>query len=227
MSWTTALGRVAGFAAGLFLVIVGFSLFTKESGLTQTGQVTALISVLIALGIGVMAASLLPDTITLEGKEVKPLGIGLNATGGAGFFIITLIFLFYFDGNTPDPEPEPEPVPIASGEPGPTPSPTPSATPSPEPSEPAQQAPVGLAASGGAVPLSGPSTPYPAASQPQQGYFRAQTYCSICCPDGPQNCPQVGYGEGASLEEAALRAAEMCVINQGYAESCLINVSPY
>lgn len=228
MSWTTVLGRVTGFLVGLFIVIVGFSLFTKESGLTHTGQVTALISVLIALGIGVMAASLLPNTITIEGKEVKPLGLGLNATGGAGFFIITLIFLFYFDGKSPEPEPGKEgPEVIASGAPDPAPTATPPANPKPStaPSDTSSAAPVGLAS--GAVPLSGQSTPAPAYQQPQQSYYRVQTYCSICCPQGPQNCAQVGYGESYSLEEAALQAAQMCVANQGYAESCTINLTQY
>jgi hypothetical protein len=214
MSLATTAGRVVGFIAGLFLVIVGFSLFTKESGLEQSRQVAALISVLIALGIGVIAASLLPNSITVEGKEVKPLGLGINATGGAGFFIITLIFLFYFEADPPkakagDDSPE---VPVA------TPTPSQSGSGTPDPATPPNDTPTGA-----------PPTPVEQAprNQPQQSYFRVRTYCSICCPAGPSNCPQVGFGEGSSYEAAASAAVQMCVANNGRVESCDFNVEPY
>jgi hypothetical protein len=214
MSLSTTVGRIVGFIAGLFLVIIGFGLLTKDSGLEQSNQVIALISVLIALGIGVIAASLLPNSITVEGKEVKPLGLGINATGGAGFFIITLIFLFYFEADPPKAKAggdSPE-VPIA------TPTPGQSAAATPDTGTPPNDTPTGT-----------PPAPVQQAprNQPQQSYFRVRTYCSICCPAGPENCPQVGFGEGSSYEAAASSAVQMCVANNGRVESCDFNVESY
>jgi hypothetical protein len=215
MSLSTTVGRVVGFIAGLFLVSIGFGLFSKDSGLEQSNQVTALISVLIALGIGVIAASLLPNSITVEGKEVKPLGLGINATGGAGFFIITLIFLFYFDGGPPKAQAGNTEPPVA--EVTPTPGPTASASPDPSAPPPAGEEPG----------MSPAPAQQPPRDQPQQSYYRVRTYCSICCPAGPANCPQVGFGEGASYEMAASSAVQMCVANNGRVESCDFNLEQY
>ena len=67
------MGRATGFVCGLFLVIVGFSLLTPEAGVTQTPLTGSLICVITALGIGVIAASLLPNTMTVGGEKLKPL----------------------------------------------------------------------------------------------------------------------------------------------------------
>ena len=55
-------------------------------------------------------------------------------------------------------------------------------------------------------------------------YYLAWTWCSTCCPQGPDFCPQVGMGEGPTPDEAAYYAAEMCVRNGGVPQTCSANV---
>jgi hypothetical protein len=58
----------------------------------------------------------------------------------------------------------------------------------------------------------------------QVGYHQAWTYCSACCPDGPEFCPQVGFGEGLTSRGASDRAIAQCVANNGYRQYCEANV---
>ena len=55
-------------------------------------------------------------------------------------------------------------------------------------------------------------------------YYLAWTWCSACCPQGPDYCGQIGVAEGSSPDEAGYGAAQMCVANGGYADTCSANV---
>lgn len=77
-------------------------------------------------------------------------------------------------------------------------------------------------------PLSTPiNTPQPQPPVIPQFFYRARTYCSICCPEGPFNCRQIGYAQGSSLQEAKLGAVNICVANGGMPEACSANVEQY
>lgn len=90
-----AIGRTAGFCCGIFLTLVGLGLLVVFSDAGMSPADRPLIWVVVALGIGVIAASALPNSMTVSGEQLKPLGLNLNATGGAAFFIVTLVFVFY------------------------------------------------------------------------------------------------------------------------------------
>jgi hypothetical protein len=207
----SVLGRVVGVVAGLFLVIIGFSLLTPEAGLPQSGTTHALISVLTALGIGVIGASLLPNSLTLDGKEVKPLGIGLNASGGAAFFIITLIFLFYSADKKSEAQANTKVQQTEVAEPNPI----------PEKGELQKEEPK--------TAVQTDARPAPAATpQPvRKILYRYRTYCDTCCPAGPVGCPQYGVGQSYTEAEAASMAVDSCIANGGMEPNCNANVERY
>lgn len=222
----TGMRRAGGFVVGIVLFVIGFSLLQPSAGIVQTGVTTALAAVLTALGIGVIAAAALPQTLEVGGSDFKPLGVSVKASGGAAVFVLTLGFIYYMkdvEGAVGQPQPAATATAIA-GE-------TPTNEPLPEASEAASE---DLAAGDvETVPAPAPPPASNAAFQqmrqqleaPQSGdYYLAWTWCSACCPQGPDNCGQVGLGEGASVDEAGYAAAEMCVRNGGYADTCVANV---
>lgn len=225
----TVIGRTIGFVCGLFLVIAGFNLLTPQSGLPQNGSTTGLISVLVALGIGVLAASLLPNSITVHGEKLKPLGMNLNASGGAAFFIVTLIFVFYtqeprLDDAKRDRESPASPTPLpasvdtgASGSPVPAAPSSPSATPVAQVTAPDPEAIGGAASSPGSEQLPNPSA----------NAVRVGSYSHIHCPQGPNGCIQSGWGFAPTFDQAAEIAVGYCVFYGGLAQSCQANVFAY
>jgi hypothetical protein len=205
------LGRAAGIVVGFFIVIAGFFLLKPDAGIPQSGTTTALISVFIALGIGVIAASLLPNSLTLDGKDVKPLGIGLNASGGAAFFIVTLIFLFYSADKKNEAQANTNPQQTEVVEPQPI----------PDKGEPQKEEPKTAAQT--------EILPAPAATpQPVRKIsYRYRTYCDTCCPAGPVGCPQFGVGQSYTETEAASMAVDNCIANGGMEPNCNANVERY
>jgi hypothetical protein len=201
------LGRAVGVVVGLFIVIIGFSLLTPDAGIPQSGTANALISVLIALGIGVIAASLLPNSMTLDGKDVKPLGIGLNASGGAAFFIVTLIFLFYSADKKSEAQPatplQQTEIEAAKSNPVNDETEKPAAQTEIEPAQVASPAPS------------------------KKIMYRYRTYCDTCCPAGPSGCPQYGLGQSYTEAEASTMAIDICIANGGVALNCNANVERY
>ncbi len=200
-------GRVVGLIAGLFLVIIGFSLLTPEAGLPQSGTTHALISVLTALGIGVIGASLLPNSMTLDGKEVKPLGIGLNASGGAAFFIVTLVFLFYSADKKSEAQPN---TPVEQTE-----------------IEKPKSNPVNVEAEKPVAQNEVKSAQISSPVTSKKILYRYRTYCDTCCPTGPSGCPQYGLGQSYVEAEAASMAIDICIANGGVASNCNANVERY
>jgi hypothetical protein len=216
------LRRAGGFVIGLVLFLIGFSLLQPAAGVVQTGVTVALASVLTALGIGVIAAAALPQTLEVGGEDFKPLGLSVKASGGAAVFVLTLGFIYYMKdvegARMPDPAPSESSSPVA----GVTPTPTPVATPGEQlaSGEEVAPAPVSALENNAAFAdvrqeLAGPQS---------TNFYVAWTWCSACCPQGPDFCQQAGIGQGASPDDAAYYAAEMCIRNGGLADTCQANV---
>jgi len=219
------LRRAGGFVVGIVLFLIGFQLLQPNEGLVQTGVTIALASVLTALGIGVIAAAALPQTLEVSGEEFKPLGISVKASGGAAVFLLTLGFIYYMKdvegAAAPDPRPSASASQtIASGTP--TPTPTPMSTPGEQLASGEDVAPAPVSA------LENNSTfaeERQELSAPQSSnFYLAWTWCSACCPQGPDYCQQVGLGQGTNPQQAALYAAQMCINNGGQSETCQANV---
>lgn len=209
---------------GLVLVIIGVSMFGPEAELPQTPTTTGLFSVIVALGIGAIGGALMPDSLSINGKDVKPLGLGGTATGGAAFFIATLVFLYATGVNTTGAAPAPKPEPTETPGPAPTPTPgqTPAPTPSPQPSESAAPQPLQPVAQPGPI-----ADPYVSPGAAMPGMVRARTYCSQCCNGNPIGCAQVGGAQAYSYQDAAGIAYRMCVANQGVAQFCYSNMQQF
>ncbi|WP_284124408.1 ribosomal eL19 family protein [Parerythrobacter aestuarii] len=231
----TAAVRIGGLVIGLFIIILGFSLLMDGTGMDGSARTRALIYALTALGIGVTAASLLPDTLTISGEKIKPLGANFQATGGAAFFVATLIFLFYTeDGSAPAQAGTPTEVAgeetggstdeVAKVEPAPptvadSSQPPAQATPAPQETIQPQQL---AALQPGFI-----ANPYGPAPANPTGITRVRTYCSDCCPNGPMPCGQVGGAQSYNVDEAELGAYAMCIDNGGMEATCLINLEHF
>ncbi|UIP07669.1 hypothetical protein LY632_04520 [Erythrobacter sp. SDW2] len=233
----SAAARIGGLVVGLFIIVLGFSLLTQEAGLDGSARTKALVYALTALGIGVTAASLLPNSLNISGEKFKPLGASFPATGGAAFFVATLIFLFYTEDSEPaqgkedgviegreqaggskdGPESAPGPSTVASL----TPAPAQTSDPAPQPVP--QQAPQQLAAMRPGL-LPNPYGPVPTNTS---GITRVRTYCSDCCPGGPIGCGQVGGAQSYDVDEAELAAYGMCLQNGGGEAACLFNLEQF
>lgn len=213
------LRRAGGFVVGFVLFVFGFSLLQPDSGLAQTGVNVALASVLTALGIGVIAAAALPQTLEVSGEEFKPLGLSVKASGGAAVFLLTLGFIYYMKDHqgAGSPNPAPSATQIAG-----TPTPTPMASPGEQLASGKEVAPAPVSALENNAAFAGVREEL---SAPQSSnYYLAWTWCSACCPQGPDTCQQVGIGEGANPNDAAYYAAEMCIRNGGVPDTCQANV---
>src|SRR6187402_2640539 len=127
------LRRAGGFVIGIVLFLFGFSLLQPTAGVVQTGVTVALAAVLTAVGIGVIAAAALPQTLEVSGQEFKPLGLSVKASGGAAVFLLTLGFIYYMKdvegARAPDPQPSASATQVvAGGQSSAAPTPTPITT---------------------------------------------------------------------------------------------------
>ena len=219
------LERAGGFVVGIVLFLFGFSLLQPADGIVQTGVTTALAAVLTALGIGVIAAAALPHSIEVSGEQFKPLGLDVKASGGAAVFLLTLGFIYYMkdaEGAQAAPARQDQAEAADARQPG--------EDAGPEQAQADAKGAEGAAAAGPAPPPTAiPDNPDFAQFRQQMApqsvnYYVAWTYCSSCCPQGPDFCDQVGIGEGASAEEAGIMAANQCALNGGVPQTCLANV---
>lgn len=218
------LRRAGGFVVGFVLFLVGFSLLQPTAGTAQTGVTVALASVMTALGIGVIAAAALPQTLEVSGEEFKPLGLSVKASGGAAVFLLTLGFIYYMKdvegARMPDPVATASPVAGAS----PAVTPTAAATAGEQLASGEAVAPAPVSALENNAAFAGVREEL-AAPQSQAGnFYLAWTWCSACCPQGPDYCQQVGIGQDPNPDNAAYYAAEMCIRNGGVADTCQANV---
>jgi hypothetical protein len=219
------LRRAGGFVVGFVLFLFGFMLLQPSSGIAQTGVNIALASVLTALGIGVIAAAALPNNLEVSGQEFKPLGLSVKASGGAAVFVLTLGFITYMKdlegGRTPTPEPTASASQVVEATPAVTPTPVASPGEQLASGEEVAPAPVSALENNAAFDMrQNLSTAQSQASD----FYLAWTWCSACCPQGPDYCQQVGLGQGQSPDDAAYYAAEMCIRNGGHADTCQANV---
>ncbi len=197
---SSAWGKLGSVLVGLVLLLVGLSMLEADV-YEQTATRVGMASVLSALGMGIVATVLLPHSLEVSGKQFKPLGLDVKASGGAAVFIVVLAFLYFSNdkSDAADPGNKPETQETRTVDAGigadtdetieQTPDTQDTDTPPPPPaSSPAQ------------------STTQPPASQ---AYYYAETFCSDCCPN-PSYCDQVGYGEGSTPERARQRAVQEC-----------------
>lgn len=216
--------RAGGFVVGFALFLVGFSLLQPSEGMVQTGVTIALAAVMTALGIGVIAAAALPQTLEVSGEEFKPLGLSVKASGGAAVFLLTLGFIYYMKdvegARMPTPQPT-ETSQVVEGEVS-TPTPTPVATAGEELASGEEVAPAPVSALENNAAFAGIRQEL--AAPQSTNYYLAWTWCSACCPQGPDTCQQVGIGEGQNPDDAAYYAAEMCIRNGGNPDTCQANV---
>lgn len=204
----STLGRAVGVVVGLIIVIAGIWLLRLDAGQPQSGPAHALLSVLTALGIGVIGASLLPNSMTLDGKEVKPLGIGLNASGGAAFFIVTLVFLFYSADKKSEAQPN---TPVEQTE-----------------IEKPKSNSVNDEAEKPVAPPEVESVQVPTPEPVKKIFYRYRTYCDSCCNGTPKEiCSNSGSGQSYDEDEAVFMAIRNCVANYGSEERCRANVERY
>ena len=221
------LRRAGGFVIGIVLFLLGFSLLQPTEGMVQTGVTVALAAVLTALGIGVIAAAALPQTLEVSGEEFKPLGVSVKASGGAAVFLLTLGFIYYMKdvegARAPDPVPGASATQVVEGGPASgTPTPTPVASAGEQLASGEEVAPAPVSALENNAAFAGVREEL---SAPQAGnFYVAWTWCSACCPQGPDVCEQVGVGRGQSPNDAAYYAAEMCIRAGGQPDTCQANV---
>jgi len=217
------LRRAGGFVVGFVLFLFGFMLLQPTNGLAQTGVNIALAAVLTALGIGVIAAAALPETLEVSGEEFKPLGLSVKASGGAAVFVLTLGFIYYMKDVEGARAPASEPTAAATQVVAASPTPTPVASPGEvvASGEAVAPAPVSALENNAAFDM---RQNLSAAQSQAADFYLAWTWCSACCPQGPDYCQQVGLGQGQSPGDAAYYAAEMCIRNGGHADTCQANV---
>jgi hypothetical protein len=217
------LRRAGGFVVGFVLFLVGFALLQPTAGMVQTGVTIALASVLTALGIGVIAAAALPNNLEVSGQEFKPLGLSVKASGGAAVFVLTLGFITYMKDVEGARAPAPAPSATASQVVAASPTPTPVASPGEQLASGEEVAPAPVSALENNAAFDMRQNLSTAQSQASDFYL-AWTWCSACCPQGPDYCQQVGLGQGQSPDDAAYYAAEMCIRNGGHPDTCQANV---
>ena len=222
---SVGLRRAGGFVVGFVLFLVGFSLLQPTEGVVQTGVTIALAAVMTALGIGVIAAAALPHTLEVSGQQFKPLGLDVKASGGAAVFLLTLGFIYYMKdvegARAPEPRPSATASEVADGG-QPTPTPTPVATPGEQLASGEEVAPAPVSALENNAAFSGMRREL--AAPQSSNFYLAWTWCSACCPQGPDYCQQVGLGQGQTPDDAAYYAAEMCIRNGGVPDTCQANV---
>ena len=213
------LKRAGGFVVGIALFLFGFSLLQPIEGVVQTDITTALAAVLTALGIGVIAAAALPHELEVSGQQFKPLGLDVKASGGAAVFLLTLGFIYYMKDAEGVGRPEPQETTVAQG-------PQDAAEQARTEPQPGETPPVASSPqTAAAIPDNPDFSRFEQQIAPQSvNYFVAWTYCSSCCPQGPDYCDQVGIGEGANADQAGYLAAEMCIRNGGVPQTCSANV---
>ena len=90
--------RIVSGIVGLALIVFGASLLLQPREI-DTSRLQAIASLVVALGVAAVGAAILPGSIEADGKEVKPFGLSLQATGGFALFVITLLFLMSFPGQ--------------------------------------------------------------------------------------------------------------------------------
>ena len=223
------LGRAGGVGFGVLMVLVGMSLFTPEAGIPQTPATTALASVVVALGIGAIGAALMPNELTINGQGVKPLGLSGTATGGAAFFVATLVFLYATGVNSPNQVAKIDPLPVQTGTtPAPPVQPETSAAIAASEQQPQSQPGNGSptwAAQGTPVPPPDELPKFTGTVTPT--IYRVRTFCSECCPQGPIGCPNVGWAQAPTLKEAGEMAAQNCIATGGHPDTCYGNLERY
>jgi hypothetical protein len=167
----------------------------------------------------VIAVAALPHEIGVSGEKFRPLGLNVKASGGAAVFLVTLGFIYYMKDEQRAQRPPTEQTERQARQ------------------EEERRAVDPPREEASAAPEQPPATATPAIerlaapvatpSVQSIGYYQAWTYCSACCPAGPEFCEQIGFGEGTSVQQASAAAIEQCAANGGIPQTCAGNVQLY
>jgi hypothetical protein len=202
--------KIAAVIVGALLLLFGVGMLMEGSGFTQTGRNSALAYIVALLGAGLIGAAFLGETLRMSNDKLGPFG-KVAATGGAAVFVIGLLFI-YSMSDSAETKPEPVPTPTETATPGPPPDPGQVDPFAPPPVE------------KGGLSVSQQQVQQQPFAMEQVGQYYAWTYCSACCPQGPDYCEQVGVGIGPTSQIASARAIEQCVDNRGIPQTCAANV---
>lgn len=215
----SVLAKCAAVLIGAVLLLFAVAMLMEGSGFVQSGRNNALAYVIGLLGLGLIAAAFFGETLKYHGEGSGPLG-KIIATGGAAVFVIGLIFILSSGDEAARPTP-PQPSPTTAST---------SAAVDPPVTEPTQvpggdAAQVAVGGEPGADRQEAPPIPnQPDAALLGQGFHFAWTYCSTCCPQGPDSCPHTSWGIAASPDQAAATAILYCTGSGGSEQSCRENV---
>jgi len=91
---------IIGLIVGCIIALFGVGLLTPDSTISENQMTPVLAAILTALGVAIIGASVLSGTSNVSGKSDKFFGLGIEASGGIGLFIITLIFISSFGINS-------------------------------------------------------------------------------------------------------------------------------
>lgn len=219
------LAKCAAVLIGALLLLFAVAMLMEGSGFVQSGRNNALAYVIGLLGLGLIAAAFLGDSLKYHGEGSGPLG-KVIATGGAAVFVIGLIFILS-SGDDPARPPEPGPTPTAQASATPDlaqPGATGTAQNGPLPQGDAGMTQVTRTDAQEAPPPAPPMQNQPDAAAIESGAHLAWTYCSVCCPEGPDTCPHTSWGVAPSAEQAAATAIFYCTGSGGTEQSCRANV---
>ena len=233
-----ALGKFGAVAVGLIMLLFGLGMVIPSEGAGTSGMERALGALVTALGGGVIATVLLPHSIEVDGKNVKPFGVDLKASGGAAVFVLSLLFAF-FGAQALGDKPEPTPTPTETASPNPDATPAGDETSDPEPEQTTQATPPSSAPTqaqqGQRVAPDeiepgedfGQSYDFIENAAAAPGVYRYMTYCPMQCPAGPEFCPSLAWGQNVQRIAAQEIAVSYCVSGGGVEACCRENLEQF
>ncbi|UAB78807.1 hypothetical protein INR77_03585 [Erythrobacter sp. SCSIO 43205] len=245
-SFGGALKAILTTIIGLGLLLFGLVAVIPDEAGTNSSML-AIGALLAALGAGLVASVLLPHTIEVNGEKIQPLGVDVKASGGAAVFLIALGFIYLSNGqsieaaknasNGGETVAAEQTETSVGSEDGALAAEISDAD---EPfeeeeftedwSEPEAAIPLDTAPPAAATYVPGPgylNNPYNDTYSMAPGLVRARTYCSTCCPMGPQMCAQAGGAASYDIMEAGQAAIALCIQRAGNPATCTANVEQF
>ena len=246
---------IATIVIGLGLLLFGLAAVNPDEAGTNSSML-AIGALLAALGAGLVASVLLPHTIEVNGEKIQPLGVDVKASGGAAVFLIALGFIYLSnaqsleadklkagggeaiaqnesgenetaEADTQNEAGEDETLAEELSDPE---MPFDEEEFASDWNEPEAAIPLDAAPPAAATYVPGPgylNNPYNETYSMAPGLVRARTYCSTCCPMGPQMCAQAGGAAAYDIMQAGQAAIALCIERAGNPATCTANVEQF